>query len=42
MSGLLYREDMDDVRQRMAKWWNGGDLGRPALQLTAPRETPLE
>ena len=39
---LLYREDADAVRKRMTLWWNGGDIGRPALLLTAPREKPLE
>jgi len=41
MAGLLYREDMDEVRDRLRRWWNGEDLGRPALLLTAPREKPL-
>ena len=54
MSGLLYREDMDEVRKRMTIWWDGGDIGRPAMfaslsglaslnrQITAPRPKPLE
>ena len=42
MSGLLYREDMDEVRKRLTKWWNGGDIGRPAMQITAPRPEPIE
>lgn len=42
MASLLYREDMDDVRARLTVWWNGGDIGRPVLLLTAPREKPLE
>ncbi len=42
MSGLLYREDMDEVRERMTTWWNGGDIGRPAMQITARRPEPLE
>ena len=42
MAGLLYREDMDEVRARMTAWWNGGDIGRPVMQITAPREDPLE
>ncbi|HOV75459.1 MAG TPA: hypothetical protein PK967_15940 [Candidatus Hydrogenedentes bacterium] len=42
MAGLKYREDMDEVRARLATWWNGGRIGRPALLLTAPRETPAE
>ena len=42
MSGLLYREDMDEVRGRLTTWWNGGDIGRPAMHIFAPREEPLE
>ena len=42
MSGLLYREDVDEVRARLTDWWHGGDLGRPALQVSAKREKPLE
>lgn len=39
---LLYREDMPEVRKRLTHWWNGGDIGRPAMLLTSPREEPLE
>jgi hypothetical protein len=42
MSGLRYREDMDEVRKRMTTWWNGGDIGRPAMQVYAPRKKPAE
>ena len=42
MAGLRYREDMDEVRQRLSFWWDGGDLGRPAMQVFAPREIPIE
>ncbi|HEO71515.1 MAG TPA: hypothetical protein ENN80_09635 [Candidatus Hydrogenedentes bacterium] len=42
MSGLLYREDMDAVRKQLTAWWNGADLGRPMLQLYAPRREPVE
>jgi len=42
MTSLLYREDADDARDRLTTWWNGGDIGRPALLLTARRERPLE
>ena len=42
MSSLLYREDMDAVRTRLTTWWNGGDIGRPAMQITAPRPEPIE
>jgi 5-methyltetrahydrofolate--homocysteine methyltransferase len=42
VSSLLYRPDMDDVRTRLTAWWNGHDIGRPALHITAPRAEPLE
>ncbi len=42
MSKLAYREDMDEVRKRLTTWWNGGDIGRPAMQVYAPREKPIE
>ena len=42
MSGLLYRPDMDQVRQRLTTWWNGGDIGRPAIRLNVPADEPLE
>jgi len=42
MSRWLYREDLDEARERLTTWWNGGDIGRPALQLTVPREEPIE
>ncbi len=41
MTDLLYRPDMDDVRERLTTWWRGGDIGRPAMQITAPRREPL-
>jgi len=42
MSGLLYREDMDEVRKRLTIWWNGGDIGRPVIHINSPRPKPLE
>ena len=42
MTGLRYRPDFDAVRDRLSHWWGGGELGRPALQLTAPRDVPAE
>lgn len=42
MSGLLFREDADLARERLTAWWNGGDIGRPAFLLYAPRNPPLE
>ncbi len=42
MSGLLYRPDWEEARDRLTTWWNGGDIGRPAMQITAPRPEPAE
>lgn len=42
MSRWIYREDLDEARARLTAWWNGEDLGRPMLQLTVPREKPIE
>jgi len=42
MNSLLYRPDWQAARDRLTLWWNGGDIGRPALQITAPREHPWE
>lgn len=39
---MLYRQDIDEVRARLTTWWNGGDIGRPVLQITAPRPVPIE
>ncbi len=30
------------MRVRLTTWWNGGDIGRPAMQITAPRPEPVE
>jgi hypothetical protein len=42
MTNLQYRPDWEAARARMTAWWNGGDIGRPAMQVSAPRETPWE
>ena len=42
MAGLLYRPDMDEVRERLTTWWRGGDIGRPVMQISCPRAEPLE
>ncbi len=42
MSSLVYRPDWEAARDRLTTWWNGGDIGRPAMQLTAPCEEPWE
>lgn len=38
----LYKDDLDEAKDRMARWWNGEDIGRPAMQLLARREAPIE
>jgi hypothetical protein len=42
MAGLQYRPDMDQVRERMTAWWEGGDIGRPAMLISVRREQPWE
>jgi hypothetical protein len=42
LSGLLYRPDWEEARARLVTWWGGGDIGRAAIQLSAPREAPWE
>ena len=41
-SPLLYRPDWAEARKRMTAWWNGGDIGRPAMQIAVPRAEPIE
>jgi len=40
--GLDYRPDWEEARERTARWWQGGDIGRPAMVVYAPRNPPLE
>ena len=42
MANLIYRPDMDEARARLTTWWNGGDIGRPALQIAVKRDPPWE
>jgi len=42
MSSLQYRPDWQAARERLTTWWNGGDIGRPAMQITVPRTEPWE
>lgn len=42
MGRLLYKDDFDEARDRLTAWWSGQDIGRPAMQITAPRGTPPE
>lgn len=38
----MYKSDFDEARDRLTRWWNGEEIGRPAMLLTAPREEPIE
>ena len=42
MDALLYREDIAQVYDCLTTWWQGGDIGRPAMQLTIRRDEPIE
>ena len=42
MSALMYKEDFDGACDRLTRWWNGEDIGRPAVQLRSKRTEPLE
>ncbi len=42
MSDLLYHPTWSAARERLTTWWQGGDLGRPAMQITVPRAEPWE
>ena len=42
MGKLLYKDDFNEACNRLTAWWNGDDIGRPAMQITVPRETPVE
>lgn len=39
---LKYRPDWPAGRSRLAAWWRGADLGRPALMIEAPRVEPWD
>lgn len=41
MTLLAYREDWEEARQRLTAWWNGGDLGRAAMQVYTSRSEPV-
>ena len=42
MASLQYRPDWEQARERLTTWWNGGDIGRPAMLVGAPRAEPIE
>ena len=42
MASLLYRPDWEEARERLTTWWNGGDIGRAAMQIYVPRTEPHE
>ena len=42
MSLLAYRPDWASARRRLTRWWQGGDIGRPVVQMSVPRDEPWE
>jgi hypothetical protein len=42
MNELIYRQDSKAAFERLTAWWQGGDLGRPAMQILVPRSEPIE
>ena len=42
MAGIIYRPDLDEARARLAAWWNGEDIGRPAMQIHIVPDAPVE
>ena len=41
-TALSYRPDWADARARLTTWWDGGDIGRPAMAVYVPRDRPRE
>lgn len=39
---LQYMPDFDAARDRLTRWWNGEDIGRPALRMQVIRDEPWE
>ncbi|MCY2932275.1 MAG: hypothetical protein NTV86_22830 [Planctomycetota bacterium] len=42
MANLLYKDDFDAARDRLKTWWDGGDIGRPPIQLSTPVQRKRE
>ncbi|MCY2925647.1 MAG: hypothetical protein NT031_09430 [Planctomycetota bacterium] len=42
MANLLYKDDFDSARDRLKTWWDGGDIGRPPIQLSTPVQRKRE
>lgn len=38
----LYRKDVEQAFDRLTTWWQGGDIGRPVMLITAKRSEPVE
>lgn len=39
---LVYKEDWKEAKSRLEAWWEGEVLDRVVIQVTAPRERPLD
>ncbi|MHB9130770.1 MAG: hypothetical protein ACYDBB_06730 [Armatimonadota bacterium] len=42
MTSLQYHPGWEAARERLTSWWNGGDIGRAAMQIYAPRTEAWE
>lgn len=42
MNMSCYREDVGLAFDRLTTFWQGGDIGRPAMLITVPRAEPIE
>lgn len=41
MTGLVYKGDWPEARERLAAWWRREEMDRPVVHLTAPRAAPI-
>ena len=39
---MKYYPEWEQARKRLADWWNGRDIGRPAMHISYPLEKPIE
>ena len=37
---MEYKRDWETARANLEAWWNGEDIGRPAMMVVAPRDVP--
>jgi len=37
---MFFKEDWNEVKERLSAWWEKGSLNRPLIQISAPRSNP--